>query len=454
MPDLPYVPDSITVHLGAPDDPSAYNVTVPFLDYLKNVASSEIYPTWPESAIRANVYAQMTFALNRIYTEWYRSQGYDFDITNNTAYDQAFVYGRDIFDNIGTIVEELFSQYLARPDSIAPLFSAYCDGRRVTCEGLSQWGTVDLAQSGLTPYEILTNYYGSDLDIRTAPTQPFQVSYPGTPVRLGEVSNAVRTIQVRLNRISDNFPAIPKIYPVNSIYDLDTQKSVRAFQEIFGLTPDGIVGPATWYKITSVYNAVKRLGELDAESITPEEIAREYEEALSYGSVGIQVRVVQYFLSVIGSYYPALPVIEVDGIFGQETLNAVQAYQQAFGLPVNGVVDRQTWESIVQTYQGIVQNDNTWMNMDIPLFPGQNLVLGSQSPGVLQVQQWINILATAYPQVTPVPETGYYGEMTRNAVIAIQELLGLTPLGVVSTITWNALAREAMAVQQNAAASQ
>ena len=156
MPDFPYIPETITVHLGAPDDRSAPNVTVPFLEYIQNVASSEIYPTWPESAIRANIYAQITYALNRIYTEYYRSRGYDFDITNSTAYDQSFVYGRDLFENTNRIVGEIFDQYLARPGEIQPLFAAYCDGQRVQCEGLSQWGTVDLAEQGLTPYEILT----------------------------------------------------------------------------------------------------------------------------------------------------------------------------------------------------------------------------------------------------------------------------------------------------------
>lgn len=170
---LPYIPETITVHLGRPDDPTARNVTVPFPDYIKNVASSEIYPTWPEEAIRANMYAQISFALNRIYTEWYRSQGYDFDITNSTAFDQAYVEGRDIFDNISEIADELFNDYLVRPGSVEPLFAQYCDGDRVQCDGLSQWGTVPLAEAGLSPYEILTEFYGPDLAIvRDAPTAP------------------------------------------------------------------------------------------------------------------------------------------------------------------------------------------------------------------------------------------------------------------------------------------
>ena len=191
MATIPFIPENITVHLGAPDA-NARNITLPFADYIANVASSEIYPTWPESALRAHIYAQISFALNRIYTEYYRSRGYDFDITNSTAIDQSFVYGRDIFENIRQLTEELFPNYIRRQGSVEPLFAAYCDGVRVTCPGLSQWGTVDLARQGLTPYEILTYYYGNDIDIVTnAPVQGITVSVPTEPLRLGNVGNNV-----------------------------------------------------------------------------------------------------------------------------------------------------------------------------------------------------------------------------------------------------------------------
>lgn len=307
MPEYPYIPETITVHLGRPDEP-AENVTVPFLEYIQNVASSELYPTWPENALRANIYAQVSFALNRIYTEWYRSRGYDFDITNSTAYDQAFVNGRDIFENVAVLVNELFNQYLARPDFIQPLFAAYCDGRRVQCDGLSQWGTVDLANQGLTPYQILTRYYGEDLDIRTAPTRPAVRSYPGQPLRLGDASISVEIMQSRLNRISNNYPAIPKIYPVNGVFDANTESAVKAFQEIFNLTPDGIVGPATWYQITSVYNAVLRLAELNAIGITLQDISRTLPEDLREGMRGDPVRLLQFFLSTVGGFTTIFPL--------------------------------------------------------------------------------------------------------------------------------------------------
>ena len=406
MPDLPYIPETITVHLGRPDDP-APNVTVPFLEYIQNVASSELYPTWPENALRANIYAEISFALNRIYTEWYRSRGYDFDITNSTAYDQAFVNNRDIFGNVANIVNEIFDQYLARPGYVQPLFAAYCDGRRVQCEGLSQWGTVDLAEQGMTPYEILTHYYGDNLDIRTAPIRPLVQSYPGHPLRLGDVEVSVEIMQQRLNRISNNYPAIPKIYPVNGVFDLSTENAVKEFQRIFNLTPDGIVGPATWYQITSVYNAVLRLAELNAEGVTLQDVSRELPYVLSEGMRGDAVRLLQFFLSVVGTYNDQVPVIPVDGIFGPNT------------------------------------NVST-----VVLPPTQTLVLGSRSEDVSRLKGWLNRIAQEYPQITPIPQTGYYGEMTRDAVMTFQQLFGLPVTGNVNPLVFYYIELTANSINQ------
>lgn len=220
----PVIPEYITVHLGAPDAP-AQNVTVPFTDYIKNVASSEIYPTWPESALRANILAQISFALNRIYTEYYPSRGYDFDITNSTAMDQSFVYGRDIFENISRIVDEIFNNYIRRGNNIEPLFAVYCNGTTVTCEGLSQWGSVELANLGYVPYDILRTYYGDDINIvYNAPVSEVEPSVPEILLRLGSVGNDVAFMQTRLNRISANYPSIPKIDPVDGIFGVETDR--------------------------------------------------------------------------------------------------------------------------------------------------------------------------------------------------------------------------------------
>ncbi|MEE1047981.1 MAG: SpoIID/LytB domain-containing protein [Clostridia bacterium] len=196
------IPENIVVHLGAPDDASAQNVTVPFAQYIKNVASSEIYPTWPESAIRANIYAQISFALNRIFTEHYRARGYNFDITNTTQFDQSYVNGRDIFENISKIVDDIFNDYIVRSGDITPLFARYCNGTTSTCPGgLSQWGSVSLAEEGYTPYRILSGYYGDISIVENAPVGGTVQSYPGTPLRIGSTGDAVKRLQISLNRI-------------------------------------------------------------------------------------------------------------------------------------------------------------------------------------------------------------------------------------------------------------
>lgn len=447
---LPYIPENITVHLGAPGS-YAPNVTLPFPDYIKNVASSEIYPTWPENAIRANIYAQISYALNRIYTEWYPSQGYDFDITNSTAYDQSFVQGRDIFDNISQIVDEIFNNYLVRQGAVEPLFAQYCNGTTVTCDGLSQWGTVTLAEQGMTPYEILTYYYGDNINIvRDAPVAPRLGSYPGTALRLGTISEDVRTIQLRLNRISNNYPAIPKIYPVNGYFDKDTEDAVRTFQQVFGLTPDGIVGKATWYRIAYLFTSIKQLGELSSEGLSLADVTAVFPEVLRLGDSGIPVRTLQYFLAVLGNYYEEVPIINIDGMFGPATENAVVAVQKLFGLPADGVVNEATWNQIVSAYLSILNSlPADWQNA-VPLFPGRFLLKGMSGDDVRQVQTFLSTLSTVYPQIPAIPVTGYFGDQTEQALIAAQQLFGLEPSGVVGTPTWTILAREYLTVVNGA----
>src|SRR5699024_6986566 len=239
---IPVIPETITVHLGLPNT-AAENVTVSFPDYVKNVASSEIYPTWDESALRANILAIMSYALNRVYTEYYPSRGYDFDITNTTARDQAFVSGRSYFENISRLVDEILGSYIRRQGSVEPLAAKFCNGTTSTCDGLSQWGSEALAQEGLNSFEILQFYYGDDIEIVTnAPIEGVTESYPGTPLRLGSTGPAVTVIQVSLNRIAQSYPAIPKIDPVDGIFGPQTEEAVKVFQQIFSLDPDGIVG--------------------------------------------------------------------------------------------------------------------------------------------------------------------------------------------------------------------
>ena len=374
----PYIPRTITVHLGPPDS-NAANVTVPFSDYVKNVASSEIYPTWDESALRANILAIISFALNRVYTEFYRSRGYDFDITNSTAYDQAFVNGRGFFDNISRLVDELLTSYLRRPGFVEPLAAKFCNGTTVTCDGLSQWGSQNLARQGYSAPEILNSYYGSDVTV----------------------------IQVALNRIAQNYPAIPRLDSVDGIFGPRTEAAVQRFQEIFGLSPDGIVGPATWNAIVRLYTAVTQLNELRSKGQQFYAINYAAPGSLQVGSSGEKVRLLQYWLSVLSSFIPTIPAPTVDGIYGSGTRAAVLAAQRFFGLPETGSVDNTTWEAIYNQYSGI-ENTALRSGENFPIqgqtavpalarqgrtpektaltqFPGKDLALGSRDPVVREV---------------------------------------------------------------------
>lgn len=437
---LPIIPDTITVHLGAPNNSAAANVTLPFIDYVKNVASSEIYPTWPESALRANIYAQISFALNRIYTEYYRSRGYPFDITSSTAYDQYFVNGRDIFENISRIVDDIFDSYLRRPGNVEPLFAQYCDGINVSCPGgLSQWGTVRLANDGLSPFEILQNYYGSNLElVQNVPVGQFNSSLPSVPLRLGSSGDDVRTLQLRLNRISDNFPSIPRIVQIDGIFLEDTRAAVLRFQEIFDLTPDGIVGPGTWYAVERIYNSVKRLNELNSEGLRLEDVTNQYPEVLRLGSTGIGVSNLQYFLNYLSAFYDSIPSLPIDGIFGQNTEDAVRAAQSTFGLSPDGVVGEITWNAIYNAYRGIINELPVKFTEGITLpYPGYLLRIGAESEVVRVMQEYLSYISEFISQVPSVNPTGYFGNQTQQAVIAVQNLTGLVPNGVVGAITWN-----------------
>ncbi|MCI8387347.1 MAG: spore cortex-lytic protein [Clostridiales bacterium] len=440
MPELPYIPEMITVHLGNPDAAAA-NVTLPFNDYIKNVASSEIYPTWPANALRANIYAQISFALNRIYTEYYRSRGYNFDITNSTAFDQSFVNGREIFENIGYIVDEIYTDYISRQGSVEPLFAQYCNGTTVTCGGLSQWGTVDLANQGMTPYEILVYYYGDNINInRNTPIRPSSGSAPLRPLRPGDAGEDVRTVQLRLNRISNNYPSIPKIYPVDGTYTYEMRNAVLEFQRIFNLAQDGIVGNATWYQIQRIYNGVKRLNELDSEGLTLEDVQRTFPENLSLGDRGNYVRVIQYYLAVLGENLNEIPIIAVDGIFGPATEEAVEAFQMVYGLPVTGIVDEVTWNDMQNVYLGIIKQDSQYYNgIPVAPYPGYVLSLGMRGDDVRVLQEYLNTLSNVFPEIPAVGTDGVFGPETRSAVIAAQQLFGLNPTGNVYALTWQTI---------------
>lgn len=437
----PIIPEKIVIHLGSPDS-DAPNVTETFPDYIKNVASSEIYPTWPEEALRANILAQISVALNRVYTGFYRNQGKNFDITNSPAYDQTYVYQRDIYENISEIVDEIFNSYIRKNGNVEPLFAEFCDGIEVRCNGLYQWGSVELAESGLNYLDILRNYYGDDIEIVTgAPVESFEFSPPAIPLKIGDSGSGVELMQIRLNRISKNYPGIPKIYPVDGFFDQSTENAVKKFQEVFNLESDGIIGSATWNSINYIYNAVKKLYSVTSEGLSLSEIDTSYESELKLGDASRNVYALQYYLAYISLFYPTVSAPVTDGDFGEGTDAAVRSYQKTFGLDVTGVVDEITWDSIQNTYYEILSRfPYSFANGLILPYPGRVLRIGVDGNDVRALQEYLNYIANTYTSIPKVSVDGDYGPSTAAAVNKFVEVFGLPDSnGRVNAQVWNAI---------------
>ncbi len=440
------LPENITVHLGTPGS-DAVDVTVPFITYIKSVASSEIYPTWPRTALIANVHAQVSLALNRIYTEWYPSQGYSFDIAASPSFDQYYIHNREVFGTIDEVVDEYFTYYIARMGFVEPLFAQFCDGKTSTCQGLSQWGSVDLANRGDTVLEILKYYYGKDVELRRAPVaQTVPDSYPGEPLSVGTESDAVRFLQNRLNRIGVTYTEIPFILLPDGVFDAETANAVRAFQRIFGLPQTGVVDSDTWYKVTYIYIAVKSLAELDSEGQQPEGGAYPG-TPLNIGDVGPNVLRMQWFINGIArsGQIPQLREVELDGRYGEETASQVRILQQDFGIPQTGQIDRATWDSITKLFNeiGEIGTDDTYPNATVPgwprPYPGAVLQRGAQGDNVRYIQE---LLAEAAKKNASVPAPaidGIFGAETEASVRAFQSAYGLDSDGIVGVLTWEKL---------------
>lgn len=439
MADSVFIPKEMVVHLGKPDE-QAENLRVPFLYYIKNVASSEIYSTWPREAIKANIYAQVSFALNRIYTEWYPSKGYDFDITSSTQFDQKFIKNRNIFSSISQIADEVFNDYLRKEGQVNPFFAQYCNGTTVTCDGLSQWGTVPLAKDGLNALEIVRSYYGNDINlVENAPFKENVPSYPGKSLKIGDFSQDVRRMQVYLNRISRNFPSIPKIPQTLGKFDEATKDAAESFQSQFNLTVDGIIGKATWYKIIYIHTSVKKLSELISEGITMSELPKQYEKPLRKGMRGGEVLTLQYFLSFIGDFDFSIPTLSQDGIFGEDTERAVRAFQAENNLLQDGIVGKKTWDSIYEVYRGIIDYISVNEPDDVLPFPGVTLKRGMNGPSVLTVQSELDYLSKFFYQIPPLNIDGYFGNKTEEAVGYFQRSFDIMPNGRVDKETWDKL---------------
>lgn len=426
----PVIPEFITVHLGAPDS-NAQNVTVTFPDYIKNVASGEIYPTWNESALRANIYAQISFALNRVYLEFYRSRGYDFDITSSTSIDQSYAQGRNIFQNISEIVDDIFNSYIRRENALEPLAAAFCNGTTVTCDGLSQWGSEELAQNGLGAYDILTYYYGNNIElVQNVPIENIEESYPGTPLRRGSTGEDVYTIQFELNNISVNYPLIPKIYPLNSVFDENTENAVKTFQDIFGLTVDGIVGRQTWYKLVYLYTGLRKLSELNSLGVdldTASFISASSND-LKEGSSGKEVYYLQYMLSVVSQVYINIPQLDVTGFYDTKTKNAVLELQKYYSLPETGIADEKTFDAVHSAFV------TTARYLDSLGYTFEDFSGLSPVP-ISEIQKNLNKISMINKNIQPVAVTDYIGPRTRDGIAKINRAYRINSSSLISSET-------------------
>lgn len=433
------IPKRITVHLGRPTS-SAENVNVDFVYYIKNVASSEIYPTWNKNAIIANVLCQISLTLNRIYTEWYPSKGYSFDITNNTAFDQAFVKNRNIFDSISLIVDEIFNVYIQKDNYAEPYYAEYCDGKIANCPGLKQWGTQSLALQGYSYLEILKYYYGNAIRlITTNHIQEIKQSYPGIPLQNGSSGIDVTQIQKHLNAIAINYPLITPIFPIDGVFGPQTENAVLVFQKQFNLTQDGIVGKATWYKISYVYVAVRKLAELTSIGIRDEIYNGAYPgNSLSFGDKGIEVQLLQYLLQVIALYDNDIKdITRIDGDYGNSTYKSVVSFQRKYNLTSDGIVGKITWNKIYEIYKRY--EENILGTLGIPAYPGYILRENVIGEDVKLIQEALNVVGTLYTNIPILIIDGIFGTNTKRAVQIFQQNVSLNVDGIVGASTWEAL---------------
>ena len=418
----PIVPNNITIHLGKPDE-AARDITVPFTSYISNVAANELYPTWPRNALIANIYTIISFAMNRIYNEWYRSKGYNFDITSSPAFDQAYVENRSTYENIDNIVEEIFNNYVVKEGQVQPFFTQYCDGRVKTCNGLSQWGTVTLANQGKTPLQILQNYYGNDIRIKyDAPVGNAIGEYPGYAIGLGAAGNPVLAIQRDLRRIRQNYPAIPDITSSVGIYDKETEDAVKKFQSVFGLPVTGIVDKATWYKIKYIYTSVKKLSDIYSEGLSLDEATFLYTDELNYGDTGIEVEYVHYFLDALAFLDEDIPRLKTNSIYGNNTITMVKAFQQKYGLPVTGKFRYSDWLVLQDAYDNILKSfPKEYQEYVDDLYPDYFLVRGMSGKDVKRLQRFLLAICIYDKSIPGVRINGEFDDLTERSVKKIQK---------------------------------
>ena len=433
----PVIPNTITVHLGKPNDNSK-NITIPYTSYIANVASSELYPTWPKNALIANILAINSFTLNRIYNEWYRSKGYNFDITSSPIYDQAYTENKAIYSNISDIVDDIFNDYVNKKNQVQPFFTTYCDGRNTTCNGLSQWGSVSLANQGKTALDILKYYYGNDITLTIdAPVSDNTEGYPGYEIGLGSVGNPVLLIERDLKRIKQNYPAIPTITDTLGIYTEEVENAVKKFQEIFSLPITGIVDKATWYKIKYVYTSVKKLADLYTEGLSPKEATLAYNDELKYGDTGIEVEFIHYFLDALAFLDPDIPRLRTNSIYNNDTITMVKAFQEKYGLPITGIFTYQDFKVLKTIYDKILKSyPKEYQDYIDTLYPDYFLMLGSTGEDVKRYQRFLLKICRYDKSIPGVRVNGIFDELTEKSVKKIQNDNNLEINGLVGPFTW------------------
>lgn len=432
----PVVPTEITVHLGAPNQ-AAKDITVSFVDYINNVASSELYPTWPVDSLKANILAIISFTMNRIYNEWYRSKGYNFDITSSPAYDQTYTLDREVYENIGNIVKDVFNDYIVKEGQVQPYFAQYCDGRKTTCSGLSQWGTVTLANQGNGPLNIIRYYYGDDTNIKYNAEVGDATSYPGYEVGIGQAGNPVSAIQRDLNRIRKNYPAIPVIETDLGIYNQETENAVKKFQEIFALPITGVVDKATWYKIKYVYTSVKKLSDLYTEGLSEDEATFKYRDILKYGDTGIEVEFIHYYLDSIAFLDNDIPRLRTNSVYNDSTRTMVTAFQKKYGLPVTGKFTYKDFNVLKTVYDNMLKYyDKEYKDFVDDLYPGVFLTRGMTGEDILKLQKLLLKICRYDKSIPGVRVNGEFDELTEKSVKKIQDDYNLGITGIVGPFSW------------------
>lgn len=432
----PVIPNEITVHLGAPSE-AAKDITVSFTDYIANVASSELYPTWPEDALKANILAIISFTMNRIYNEWYKSKGYNFDITSSPIYDQTFKENRGVYENISNIVKDIFNNYLYKEGQVQPFFAQYCDGRNTTCPGLSQWGTVSLANRGLSPIEIIREYYGDDTNIKFNAPIGDTTSFPGYDVGPGQVGNPVSAIQRDLKRIRLNYPAIPNIESTLGIYNKETEDAVKKFQEIFNLPITGVVDKATWYRIKYIYTSVKKLADLYSEGLSTDEATFKYKDVLEYGDTGIEVEYVNYYLDALSFFDNDIPHLKTNTVYNDATKTMVTAFQEKYNLPVTGKFTYTDWNVLKTAYDDMLKSfpEECQHQLD-NLYPGYFLSKGVTGEDVRRLQNLLLKICLYDKSIPGVVVNGEFDDLTERSVMKIQDDYNLGVTGLVGPFSW------------------